>query len=101
MEESVITVITKESMITALNGQPKFSQLFTTHLLGRNDQIEADLVNHLFNSSEKRLARLLLLLANYGKAGTPQPIAAMTCPCKFPPRGVRVRPSEGRINEAS
>jgi CRP/FNR family transcriptional regulator, cyclic AMP receptor protein len=76
IEDSVITAITKEAMIAALNGKPKFSQLFTAYLLERNHQIEADLVDHLFNSSEKRLARLLLLLANYGKAGSPQPIAA-------------------------
>jgi CRP/FNR family transcriptional regulator, cyclic AMP receptor protein len=64
-----ITLITKATMITALHDQPKFSQLFMDHLLSRNSRIEEDVIDQLFNSSEKRLARLLLLLANYGKKG--------------------------------
>jgi CRP/FNR family cyclic AMP-dependent transcriptional regulator len=66
-----ITSITKSAMLAAIYDQPKFSQLFLNHLLNRNSRIEADVVDQLFNSSEKRLARLLLLLANYGKDGSP------------------------------
>src|SRR5438105_10079350 len=76
MEECVITSITKEAMIATLHAKPKFSELFMAYLLSRNSRIEEDLIDQLFNSSEKRLARLLLLLANFGKEGTPQPIAA-------------------------
>jgi CRP-like cAMP-binding protein len=75
MEECLITVITKAAMLTALHDQPKFSELFMAYLLTRNSRIEEDLIDQLFNSSEKRLARLLLLLANFGKEGTPQPIS--------------------------
>jgi CRP/FNR family transcriptional regulator, cyclic AMP receptor protein len=74
MEESVITSIKKNDMMTALRDEPKFSELFMAYLLSRNSRIEADLIDHLFNSSEKRLARLLLLLANFGKEGNPQSI---------------------------
>jgi CRP/FNR family cyclic AMP-dependent transcriptional regulator len=74
MEECVITSITKEAMIAALHNEPKFSELFMTYLLTRNSRIEEDLIDQLFNSSEKRLARLLLLLAHFGKEGSPQPI---------------------------
>jgi CRP/FNR family cyclic AMP-dependent transcriptional regulator len=73
MEDCVITVITKTAMLAALHDEPKFSELFMSYLLTRNSRIEADLVDQLFNSSEKR-ARLLLLLANFGKEGSPQPI---------------------------
>ena len=75
MENCVITVITKAAMIAALHDQPRFSELFIAYLLNRNSRIEEDLIDHLFNSSEKRLARLLLLLANFGKEGSPQPIS--------------------------
>ena len=51
-----------------------FSQMFMSHILTRKDRVEADLVDQLFNSTEKRLARLLLLLANFGKEGRPEPI---------------------------
>lgn len=54
-------------MLAALRDQPKFSELFMSYLLTRNSRIEEDLIDQLFNSSEKRLARLLLLLANFGK----------------------------------
>ena len=74
MEECVITSITKEAMIAALHNEPKFSELFMTYLLTRNNRIEEDLIDQLFNSSERRLARLLLLLAHFGKEGSPQPI---------------------------
>ncbi len=74
MEETVATKISKAAMTATLHDQPKFSELFMAYLLTRNSRIEEDLVDQLFNSSEKRLARLLLLLANFGKEGTPQPI---------------------------
>ena len=74
MAECVITSITKEAMIAALRNEPKFSELFMTYLLARNSRIEEDLIDQLFNSSERRLARLLLLLAHFGKEGSPQPI---------------------------
>jgi CRP/FNR family cyclic AMP-dependent transcriptional regulator len=74
MEKCLITSITKQAMISLLHEEPKFSKLFTTYLLTRNSRIEEDLIDQLFNSSEKRLARLLLLLAHFGKDGSPQPI---------------------------
>ena len=76
MEDCVITSITKEAMMSAIREEPKFSQLFMSYLLTRNSRIEEDLIDQLFNSSERRLARLLLLLANFGKEGSPQPISA-------------------------
>jgi CRP/FNR family transcriptional regulator, cyclic AMP receptor protein len=66
-----ITSFTKAAMQSAIRDQPKFSKLFMDHLLSRNSRIQEDVVDQLFNSSEKRLARLLLLLANYGKEGSP------------------------------
>ena len=54
--------------------EAEFSEMFMSHLLTRNGRIEEDLIDQLFNSSEKRLARLLLLLANFGKDGKPEPI---------------------------
>ena len=74
MEECVITSITKEAMLATLRAEPKFSELFMAYLLTRNSRVEEDLIDQLFNSSEKRLARLLLLLAHFGKEGRPQPI---------------------------
>jgi CRP/FNR family transcriptional regulator, cyclic AMP receptor protein len=74
MEECVITSITKEAMIAILHTEAKFSEMFMTYLLTRNSRVEEDLIDQLFNSSEKRLARLLLLLAHFGKEGSPQPI---------------------------
>ena len=74
MELCVITAITKSAMVAAIHDQPKFSELFMAYLLTRNSRIEEDLIDQLFNSSERRLARLLLLLANFGKEGSPQPI---------------------------
>ena len=75
MEDSVITSITKEAMLAALHDEPKFSEMFMAYLLTRNSRIEEDLIDQLFNSSERRLARMLLLLANFGKAGSLQPIS--------------------------
>ena len=74
MEECLLTSIAKEAMIAALRSEPKFSELFMAYLLTRNSRVEEDLIDQLFNSSEKRLARLLLLLAHFGKEGKPQPI---------------------------
>jgi CRP-like cAMP-binding protein len=76
MEDCVITAIAKKTMIAVLRDQPKFSQMFMAYLLTRNGRIEEDLIDQLFNSSEKRLARLLLLLANFGRESSPQPIDA-------------------------
>jgi CRP/FNR family cyclic AMP-dependent transcriptional regulator len=74
LEESVITSINKAAMIAMLHNEPKFSEAFMAHLLSRNSRIEEDLIDQLFNSSEKRLARLLLLLANFGKQDAPRAI---------------------------
>jgi CRP/FNR family transcriptional regulator, cyclic AMP receptor protein len=75
MEECLVTAITKTAMLATLHSEPKFSEMFMAYLLTRNSRIEEDLIDQLFNSSEKRLARLLLLLANFGKEGSPQPIS--------------------------
>src|SRR6202165_4697365 len=75
MERCLITAITKPAMIAALHDEPMFSELFMTYLLTRNSRVEEDLIDQLFNSSERRLARMLLLLANFGKEGNPQPIS--------------------------
>ena len=74
LAKSKVTRITKETMVGLLRDQPGFSQFFMSFLLTRNIAIEADLVDQLFNSSEKRLARVLLLLANYGKDGKMEPV---------------------------
>jgi CRP-like cAMP-binding protein len=74
LEDCLVTAISKTAMIAVLHDQPKFSEMFMAYLLTRNSRIEEDLIDQLFNSSEKRLARLLLLLANFGKEGSPQPI---------------------------
>jgi CRP/FNR family transcriptional regulator, cyclic AMP receptor protein len=74
MVDSEVTHVGKAEMLCLLREDPAFDKLFTTHLLMRNSRIEADLVDQLFNSSEKRLARALLLLANVQKDGRPQPI---------------------------
>ena len=74
LEDCVITAITKAAMLAVLHSEPKFSELFMSYPLSRNSRIEEDLIDQLFNSSEKRLARLLLLLANFGKDGSLQPI---------------------------
>src|SRR6187399_1062082 len=63
-------------MAQVLHDQPKFSEFFISYLVARNVRVEADLVDQLFNSSEKRLARLLLLMANFGKEGRPEPVLA-------------------------
>jgi CRP/FNR family cyclic AMP-dependent transcriptional regulator len=73
-DECVVTRIENATMIATVHNEPEFSEVFMTYLLSRNSRIEEDLVDQLFNSSEKRLARLLLLLANFGKEGRPEPI---------------------------
>jgi CRP-like cAMP-binding protein len=74
MIETAVIRLEKAEMIRALHDDPAFTEVFTAHLLTRNSQIEADLVTQLFDSSEKRLARALLLLANFGREGAPEPI---------------------------
>jgi CRP/FNR family transcriptional regulator, cyclic AMP receptor protein len=76
LTESVIVQLEKAAIIRVLHQEPAFSEMFIAHLLGRTIRVEADLVDQLFNSSEKRLARMLLLLANFGKEGKPEPIIA-------------------------
>ena len=63
-------------MLGMLQREPGFSEQFLAHMLSRNNRMQADLVDHLFNSSEKRLARLLMLMANFGKATKPIPVIA-------------------------
>src|SRR2546426_6693456 len=76
MTEYVILRITKADITRVIHEEPAFAELFIAHLLARNSRIEEDLVDQLFHSSEKRLARILLLLANFGKEGKPQPVIA-------------------------
>ncbi|PJA79803.1 MAG: Crp/Fnr family transcriptional regulator, partial [Nitrospirae bacterium CG_4_9_14_3_um_filter_51_5] len=75
-EDSTLIRIDKQVMIRALHDDPAFSALFMEYLLARNIRIQEDLVDHLFNSSEKRLARLLLLMAHFGKEGKPEAVIA-------------------------
>ena len=72
----VIVRISKADITRVIHEEPAFAELFIAHLLARNSRVEEDLVDQLFNSSEKRLARILLLLANFGKEGRPEPIIA-------------------------
>jgi CRP/FNR family transcriptional regulator, cyclic AMP receptor protein len=76
LSECTIARLEKSVVAKVLHDEPTFSQLFIAYLLARNVRMEADLVDQLFNSSEKRLARLLLLLAHFGKEGTPEPVIA-------------------------
>jgi len=76
MTDSVIMRLEKAAVVDVIHREPAFSEMFIAHLLGRTIRVEADLVDQLFNSSEKRLARMLLLLANFGKEGKPEPIIA-------------------------
>ncbi len=66
----------KAAIVRVIHQEPAFAEMFIAHLLDRTIRIELDLVDQLFNSSEKRLARLLLLLANFGKDGKPEPLIA-------------------------
>jgi CRP/FNR family transcriptional regulator, cyclic AMP receptor protein len=74
MTECVIMRIEKSSMVQVLHDEPEFSEMFISYLLSRNSRVEEDLVDQLFNSSEKRLARVLLLMANFGKEGRPEQV---------------------------
>jgi CRP/FNR family transcriptional regulator, cyclic AMP receptor protein len=74
MTESAVMRVEKAEMVRVLHEEPSFGEMFTAHLLTRKSRVEEDLVDQLFNSSEKRLARTLLLLANFGKEGRPEPI---------------------------
>jgi CRP/FNR family transcriptional regulator, cyclic AMP receptor protein len=76
MTECEIMRLDKAALLRVLREEPSFSEMFVSHLLARSIRVEADLVDQLFNSSEKRLARALLLLANFGKEGRPEPIIA-------------------------
>jgi CRP-like cAMP-binding protein len=71
ISECSLTRLKKAAVVRLLHDEPSFAELFTAHLLSRNIKIEEDLVDQLFNSSEKRLARVLLLLANFGKETQP------------------------------
>lgn len=74
MSECSVMKVEKAVVLRLLHEEPSFTELFMAHLLSRNIKIEEDLVDQLFNSSEKRLARVLLLLANFGKEGAPQTV---------------------------
>jgi CRP/FNR family cyclic AMP-dependent transcriptional regulator len=76
MTECVVVRIAKSDITSVIHNEPAFAELFIAHVLARNSRVEEDLVDLLFNSSEKRLARVLLLLANFGKEGRPEPIIA-------------------------
>jgi CRP/FNR family cyclic AMP-dependent transcriptional regulator len=76
MTDCVIARLEKAAVVDVIHREPAFSELFIAHLLNRTIRVEADLVDQLFNSSEKRLARVLLLLANFGKEGKPEPLIA-------------------------
>ena len=76
MTQCVIVRIAKADITRVIHDEPAFAELFISHLLARNSRVEEDLVDQLFNSSEKRLAPVLLLLANFGKEGRPEPIIA-------------------------
>ena len=74
MSECAIVRLEKRNTIQVLHDEPAFAELFLGYVLSRNMRLEEDLVDQLFNSSEKRLARVLLLLANFGKEGKPEPV---------------------------
>jgi CRP-like cAMP-binding protein len=76
LTECAITRMPKAEIVSVIHTEPAFAELFISHLLARNTRVEEDLVDQLFNSSEKRLARTLLLLANFGKEGEPEPVLA-------------------------
>jgi CRP/FNR family transcriptional regulator, cyclic AMP receptor protein len=76
MTDCVTMRVEKTEIQRVLQDEPAFSQMFVSHILARNARVEEDLVDQLFNSTEKRLARLLLLLANFGKEGRPEPLIA-------------------------
>ena len=95
MTDCSITRIAKAAMIRVLYDEPAFSDRFIAFLLQRSSRIEEDLVDQLFNSSEKRLARILLLLANFGKADTPE---AVTPPISQQTLAEMVGTTRSRVN---
>jgi CRP-like cAMP-binding protein len=76
MTDCVTMRVEKAEILQVLQNEPAFSKMFIAHILTRNARVEEDLVDQLFNSTEKRLARVLLLLANFGKEGRPEPVVA-------------------------
>jgi CRP/FNR family transcriptional regulator, cyclic AMP receptor protein len=76
MTDCVIMRLSKATMVRVIREEPKFSAMFLAYILARNERVQADLVDQMFNSSEKRLARLLLLMANFGKEGPPELVIA-------------------------
>jgi CRP-like cAMP-binding protein len=76
MAEGLFMRLEKASVVRVIHDEPAFSEMFIAHLLARTIRVEEDLIDQLFNSSEKRLARMLLLLANFGKEGRPEPVIA-------------------------
>jgi CRP/FNR family transcriptional regulator, cyclic AMP receptor protein len=76
MMDCVTMCVDKSEIVRVLRDEPTFSRMFVSHILARNARVEEDLVDQLFNSTEKRLARVLLLMANFGKDGRPEPIIA-------------------------
>ena len=78
MTECVIMRLDKAAIVRVIHDEPKFAEMFLSYILARNARVEEDLVDQLFNSSEKRLARVLLLLAQFGKEGRPEPVIAVS-----------------------
>ena len=76
MANGVFMRLEKASVVRVIHDEPAFSEMFIAHLLARTIRVEEDLIDQLFNSSEKRLARMLLLLANFGREGKPEPLIA-------------------------
>jgi CRP/FNR family transcriptional regulator, cyclic AMP receptor protein len=76
LTDCIIMRLDKTAIVRVLHDEPKFSEMFLSYILARNARVEEDLVDQLFNSSEKRLARVLLLMANFGKEGGPDPVIA-------------------------
>jgi len=74
MTDCEIMRLEKWAVVRIIHDEPQFSEMFVAHLLARTIRVEEDLVDQLFNSTEKRLARALLILANFGKEGRPEPI---------------------------
>jgi CRP/FNR family cyclic AMP-dependent transcriptional regulator len=95
MTESQVAGVSKVEMLRALHAEPSFAELFMTHLLTRNSRVEEDLVDQLFSSSEKRLARTLLLLANFGKDGGPR---AITTPISQETLGEIIGTTRSRVS---
>jgi CRP/FNR family transcriptional regulator, cyclic AMP receptor protein len=76
MSECATMRVDKAEIVRVLDEEPLFSKMFMSHILARSARVQEDLVDQLFNSTEKRLARLLLLMANFGKEGRPEPVIA-------------------------